>query len=361
MEKKKILIIVFSVLAAVVFAILATLIGLNYKKIEAWFNGSQLYTYDELQEATQESYNKGVKDKESLLERNEKLKIDVRNLSEKVATLTADNNAKMEELIDLKSQISFLKKLINNEDTSSIELTDELSELEQKLNELLQEKYNQGYNAGYAEGLANGSVNLPEGSFALILVPNIPSNCTSNITGKMTSSVNSCSAALVLPNCEYSLKGYTFHGWNTKSDGTGTTYLNGATVLANSVESGAALTLYAQWQAITYKVVFDRNLPPAERAGNSSSIYIFNPIATGTDLTELNCVYDVSYSINSDWGYYSSDVLGVSAPCTLIGFALSPNGEVVVTNSSDFKNLTFENNGVVTLYAVYSELYYPDN
>lgn len=45
--------------------------------------------------------------------------------------------------------------------------------------------------------------------------------------------------------------GYRFVGWNTNSSGTGTSYASGATYSAN-----ANVTLYAQWQEISYKTVY---------------------------------------------------------------------------------------------------------
>ena len=47
--------------------------------------------------------------------------------------------------------------------------------------------------------------------------------------------------------------GYTFAGWNTKQDGTGTTHAKGATYSAN-----ADVTLYAKWTANTYTVTFNK-------------------------------------------------------------------------------------------------------
>jgi uncharacterized repeat protein (TIGR02543 family) len=48
--------------------------------------------------------------------------------------------------------------------------------------------------------------------------------------------------------------GYTFSGWNTAADGSGTAYAAGGTVNLT-----AELTLYAQWKPITYTVVFNKN------------------------------------------------------------------------------------------------------
>lgn len=49
-------------------------------------------------------------------------------------------------------------------------------------------------------------------------------------------------------------KGYAFAGWNTKADGTGTAYQAGADVAYPA--EGDTLTLYAQWEANTYKTEF---------------------------------------------------------------------------------------------------------
>lgn len=48
--------------------------------------------------------------------------------------------------------------------------------------------------------------------------------------------------------------GYTFSSWNTQADGSGTTYLAGATYSVN-----AAVILYAQWTPNSYTVTFDPN------------------------------------------------------------------------------------------------------
>lgn len=59
---------------------------------------------------------------------------------------------------------------------------------------------------------------------------------------------------LTLSTTKSSRTGYTFKNWNTKSDGSGTSYSSGGSYTANS-----AATLYAQWTANTYKVTFNAN------------------------------------------------------------------------------------------------------
>lgn len=49
-------------------------------------------------------------------------------------------------------------------------------------------------------------------------------------------------------------KGHTFAGWNTKADGTGVAYQTGENIQYPA--EGDTLTLYAQWEANTYKTEF---------------------------------------------------------------------------------------------------------
>ena len=73
-------------------------------------------------------------------------------------------------------------------------------------------------------------------------------------TGTTAGQTKTYGEALTLSDCGFTRDGYTFRYWNTKADGTGTTYAAGASYTAN-----AAVTLYAIWQVITYAVTYDGN------------------------------------------------------------------------------------------------------
>jgi hypothetical protein len=47
----------------------------------------------------------------------------------------------------------------------------------------------------------------------------------------------------------FTRSGFTFLGWNTASDGSGTAYTDGQSVSGLSETAGATVTLYAQWIA----------------------------------------------------------------------------------------------------------------
>jgi len=70
--------------------------------------------------------------------------------------------------------------------------------------------------------------------------------------------------------------GYTFAGWNTEANGSGTSYAEGATYTTNAI-----LTLYAKWTINTYTVVYNGN---SESSGSlpvdASSPYNFNATVT---------------------------------------------------------------------------------
>lgn len=64
--------------------------------------------------------------------------------------------------------------------------------------------------------------------------------------------------ATLTPNA-FTRTGYTYLGWNTAADGTGTPYADGETVNNWTEEDGATIILYAQWQAHTYTVMYAPN------------------------------------------------------------------------------------------------------
>ena len=60
--------------------------------------------------------------------------------------------------------------------------------------------------------------------------------------------------------------GYTFSGWNTKADGSGTAYGDGA-----SISPSSNVTLYAQWTINTYSFSFDSNGGTGSMSGGSAA------------------------------------------------------------------------------------------
>ena len=77
--------------------------------------------------------------------------------------------------------------------------------------------------------------------------------------GTMPNNTYSYGIEYNLPENIFTKDSYAFIGWNTKSDGTGTTYSNKAIIENLSPEDNDEITLYAMWKIPTYKVYYNGN------------------------------------------------------------------------------------------------------
>lgn len=83
----------------------------------------------------------------------------------------------------------------------------------------------------------------------------------------------------------FSRTGYTFKNWNTKADGSGTSYANSASV--KNLATSGTITLYAQWTLNTYTISYNLNggtvssSNPTSYNVTSTAITLNNPTRTG--------------------------------------------------------------------------------
>lgn len=228
MAKKKILIITFSCICVVILAVLGLVLGLNWNKIASWFNGAQVYTYEEIQAATEDAYNKGLKEREALIKQVE----------------------------DYKSQVD---KLLTKVDSVNNEFTDYKNSVNDLLDEERQKGFKNGYNEGYSNGLAEGILygtnNVPDNSCVVVFNSNIPQGSTSEIIGDMPLTILNSDNNL-LPQNTFNLKGYSFTGWNTAADGSGDTYVDLSPLNPSLFDGRNVLGLFAQWSVVSYNCEF---------------------------------------------------------------------------------------------------------
>lgn len=100
-------------------------------------------------------------------------------------------------------------------------------------------------------------------------------------------------SVLYLSSVKPTTPGYEFTGWNTKSDGTGTTYQPGSAY--GSDLYGGTVTLYAQWKVSTRKITFKSN------GGvwlNSQDDDIAQTYNTNQEITLDNSVGNGSYIVS---------------------------------------------------------------
>ena len=93
-------------------------------------------------------------------------------------------------------------------------------------------------------------------------------------SGTMTAQTGNYNTTAALTANTFTKTGYTFAGWNTAADGTGTAYANGA-----SYTFTASTTLYAQWAINTYTVTYDANGGTGSQT-DPSSPYNYNSTVT---------------------------------------------------------------------------------
>ena len=147
-------------------------------------------------------------------------------------------------------------------------------------------------------------------------------------TGKMESQKYVYGQEQQLTANAYTKTGYAFKNWNTKEDGTGTTYENSQKVSNLVKENNGELTLYAIWQANEYELVFNSNG------------------GTGT-MSNQKVKYDDIQKINKNEftrpGY------------TFTGWNLSADGfDTSYEPEEQILNLTTTQGKQVTLYAIWS-------
>jgi uncharacterized repeat protein (TIGR02543 family) len=124
----------------------------------------------------------------------------------------------------------------------------------------------------------------------------------------------------------FSRTGYTFGGWNTVADGSGTTYAGGASVSNLSSIDGAAITLYAQWTAITYAVAYHAN-------GGSGT------------MTASTHTYDIPQNL--------ADNAFTITGYTFVGWntAAINVSDTAYVDEASVSNLTSTQDAIITLYA----------
>ena len=198
----------------------------------------------------------------------------------------------------------------------------------------------------------------------------------------------------------YEREGYTFTGWNTKADGSGTSYADGATVSNLSEEDGSTVTLYAQWSKVTYSITYQLNGGennadnPVAYDVDTATITLENPTRIGynfggwysdeacnekvTGITKgstgnitffaewIPYKYNIAFDGNGSTSGFMSDKTDVEygtefslstnlyecAGYVFAGWNTEADGSgTTYADGASVSNLTTENGGTVTLYA----------
>lgn len=113
--------------------------------------------------------------------------------------------------------------------------------------------------------------------------------------------------------------GYTFAGWNTKEDGSGTMYSAGEAI-TNNLTQNTNVELFAQWESETYNITYNLNggtlptgalvtytsdneqaLPTPTKEGNTFAGWYTTASFSGNSLTEIPKGYYGDVSLYAKW------------------------------------------------------------
>lgn len=89
-------------------------------------------------------------------------------------------------------------------------------------------------------------------------------------------------------------KGFKFVSWNTKKDGSGTSYANQAKVKNLTYKNGANVNLYARWNRVKYKITYDLRGGTNNKA-NPSTYTIIDTVSLKTP-TRKGCTFKGWYT-----------------------------------------------------------------
>lgn len=116
--------------------------------------------------------------------------------------------------------------------------------------------------------------------------------------------------------------GYNFAGWNTKADGSGTSYSDGQSVSNLTSTNKGTVTLYAQWSLKTPYNIFVDATPKRD-------IIQVDVICTGANITN----YKVYYKTTSATSYTALD-LGTTGTGTITNLSPNTNYDIYATVSN---------------------------
>ena len=157
----------------------------------------------------------------------------------------------------------------------------------------------------------NGTLNVTAATTVTVTYAKLTYSISYNAnggTGAPTAETKTYGETLTLSSTKPTRTGYTFQNWNTKSDGTGTTYASGASYTANE-----AATLYAQWKADTYTITYDANggvNPPAAQTKTyevSLTLTTSKPTLDGYNFTGWNTAANGSGTAYASGGTFTTN------------------------------------------------------
>ena len=161
----------------------------------------------------------------------------------------------------------------------------------------------------FTSNIGSGATNGRQFYFTIAAAPTSYTATFNANGGSGVMNAQTASASTALTANAFTRSGYSFAGWNTAANGSGTAYSNGATY-----SFGANVTLFAQWVVLPKTITFDSNggsgSMSAQTASVATAITANTFTRSGFSFTGWNTAVNGSGSDFSDGATYnfSSDV-----------------------------------------------------
>ena len=98
-------------------------------------------------------------------------------------------------------------------------------------------------------------------------------NGNGNTGGSTSETTAKYGTRMTVANNGFTKTGCSFNGWNTKSDGTGTSYTAGSQFDAQPSYNGETITVYAQWKPDRYNVTLNKGTGVSSVSGAGRYVY----------------------------------------------------------------------------------------
>ena len=153
---------------------------------------------------------------------------------------------------------------------------------------------------------ANGQVTLYAGWTPHIYT--VSYNGNGNTGGSTASSTHVYDEAKALTTNGFTRTGYTFAGWNTQADGSGTNYTNSQSVINLTSTDGATVTLYAKWSKAATSLT--NTLSATDFIYNGSAQGPSVTVKDGNTTLTAGTDYTISGNSNTNVGEYTITITG---------------------------------------------------
>lgn len=188
-------------------------------------------------------------------------------------------------------------------------------------------------------GIVSDSITMLDGDITRQVVT-APNTYTVNYDGNWAdsgttdSTIHTYGTKKALAKNGFQKKGYFFEQWNTKPDGTGVSYKNGADVSNLNVENGSALTLYAIWSQVSDTFTFT---VPTNLTINTDTSGTFSSKIHFEATTKQRRWVDVSVSSENDYNLVDDSDSTNKVPYQISEKSFSFEAQYRENNTQDFE------------------------